>query len=363
MRCSRRARLQIGLVTVVGAFAALIAGSGVTESTTPLQVAYAGSMGSLMDGGVRPAIAKALGAELQGRAQGSTGLANLIVAGSIRPDVFISVTPEPMRIVLKAGKAQSALPIARTEMVIAYSPHTQYAAALAKAGASGAKPWWQILETPGFRFGRTDPNTDPQGLNVIFVMQLAERCYHQPGLADKILGPQINPQQIFQEQYGLGELFPVCFGILAAGIGVASIVNARLVMRIGMRTLSKWALRSSCVLSFGFMAIAWMLGGHPPLVPFMTYMVICFFCNGLLFSNYNALAMEPMGHIAGVAAAVTGAVSTLVALVMGTLIGRAYDGTVIPLIAGFALLGLAALIVTEWAERNRTAIPSLSKAG
>jgi molybdate/tungstate transport system substrate-binding protein len=199
MRCSRRARLQIGLVTVVGAFAALIAGSGLTESTTPLQVAYAGSMGSLMDGGVRPAIAKALGADLQGRAAGSTGLANLIVAGSIRPDVFISVTPEPMRIVLKAGKAQSALPIARTEMVIAYSPHSQYAAALAKAGASGAKPWWQILETPGFRFGRTDPNTDPQGLNVIFVMQLAERYYHQPGLADKILGPQINPQQIFQE--------------------------------------------------------------------------------------------------------------------------------------------------------------------
>lgn len=199
MRCSRRARLQIGLMTVVGAFAALIAGSGVTESTTPLQVAYAGSMGSLMDGGVRPAIAKALGAELQGRAQGSTGLANLIVAGSIRPDVFISVTPEPMRIVLKAGKAQSALPIARTEMVIAYSPHSQYAAALAKAGASGAKPWWQILETPGFRFGRTDPNTDPQGLNVIFMMQLAERYYHQPGLANKILGPQINPQQIFQE--------------------------------------------------------------------------------------------------------------------------------------------------------------------
>ena len=73
--------------------------------------------------------------------------------------------------------------------------------------------------------------------------------------------------------------------------------------------------------------------------------------------------MEPMGHIAGVAAAVTGAVSTLVALVMGTLIGRAYDGTVIPLIAGFALLGLAALIVTEWAERSRTAIPSPSKAG
>lgn len=169
-------------------------------------------------------------------------------------------------------------------------------------------------------------------------------------------------QQIFQEQYGLGNLFPVFFGILAAGIGAASIVNARLVMRLGMRTLSKWALRACCVLSAGFLVIAWALGGHPPLAIFMTYMLVCFFCNGLLFSNYNALAMEPMGHIAGVAAAVTGAVSTLVALVTGTLIGRFYDGTVIPLVAGFALLGVAALVVTEWAERGRIAIPPGTKS-
>lgn len=168
-------------------------------------------------------------------------------------------------------------------------------------------------------------------------------------------------QQIFQEQYGLGNLFPVFFGILAAGIGAASIVNARLVMRLGMRLLSKWALRASCSMSLGFLALAWALGGHPPLLLFMAYMLVCFFCNGLLFSNYNALAMEPMGHIAGVAAAVTGAVATLVALVTGSLIGRAYDGTVIPLVAGFALLSLAALIVTEWAERKRTAIPPPSK--
>ena len=168
-------------------------------SAVPLQVAYAGSMGSLMDGGIKPAVATALNADLQGRAQGSTGLANLIIAGSIRPDVFISVTPGPMRTVLKAGKAQRALPVARTEMVIAYSPKSQYAPLLAKANDPGAKPWWQILETPSLRFGRTDPNTDPQGLNIIFTMQLAESYYQQPGLADKILGPPINPQQIFQE--------------------------------------------------------------------------------------------------------------------------------------------------------------------
>src|ERR1700730_2564142 len=192
-------RRLLGIVTVAGAFAALMAGAGVTKSMTQLQVAYAGSMGSMMDGAMRPAIAQALGAELQGRAQGSTGLANLIVAGSIRPDVFISVTPGPMRTVLKAGKAARAIPSARTEMVIAYSPKSQYAAALSKSGDPGARPWWQILEIPGFRFGRTDPNTDPQGLNIIFTMQLAGIFYHQPDLADKTLGPQINPQQIFQE--------------------------------------------------------------------------------------------------------------------------------------------------------------------
>src|ERR1700722_15666722 len=199
MKYNRRRLLQAGILTVTGAFTVFIAGVGATKSLTPLQVAYAGSMGAMMDGGIRPAIAKALDAELQGRAQGSTGLANMIIAGSIRPDVFIAVTPGPMRVVLKAAKAQRGIPIARTEMVIAYSPKSQYAAALAKAGTPGAKPWWQILETPGFRFGRTDPNTDPQGLNIIFTMQLAARYYHQPDLAEKILGPQINPQQIFQE--------------------------------------------------------------------------------------------------------------------------------------------------------------------
>jgi len=111
------------------------------DTLTPLQVAYAGSMGSMMDAGVKPAVAKSLGADMQGRAQGSTGLANLIVAGSIRPDVFISVTPGPMRTVLKAGKATNAIPIARTEMVIAYSPKSQFGSDLAKCDQPGAKPW------------------------------------------------------------------------------------------------------------------------------------------------------------------------------------------------------------------------------
>jgi len=104
-----------------------------------------------------------------------------------------------MRIVLRAGKAKRADPIARTEIVIAYSPQSKYAAALGKSGGGGTAPWWQILQSPGFRFGQTDPNTDPLGLNAIFTMQLASDYYHQPNLDGKILGQFINPRQIFQE--------------------------------------------------------------------------------------------------------------------------------------------------------------------
>jgi molybdate/tungstate transport system substrate-binding protein len=194
---SRSIRLCFSIGLVLISTLAYMNVSFAADALTPLQVAFAGSMGSMMDGGVKPAIVKSLGAELQGRAQGSTGLANLIIAGSIRPDVFISVTPGPIRSVLKSGKAAKAIPIARTEMVIAYSPKSQ--PLFAKAGDPNAKPWWEILETPGFRFGRTDPNTDPQGLNILFTIQLAASFYHQPDMVEKILGPQINPQQIFQE--------------------------------------------------------------------------------------------------------------------------------------------------------------------
>jgi molybdate/tungstate transport system substrate-binding protein len=126
-------------------------------------------------------------------------LAQLIVSNSIQPDVFISVTPNPMKTVLQAGLASAAVPIAHTEMVIAYCPNSRFASRFQAAGESNAEPWWRILEEPGLRFGRTDPVTDPQGRNIIFVMQLAARLYNQPNLVQRILGAEVNPEQIFTE--------------------------------------------------------------------------------------------------------------------------------------------------------------------
>jgi DHA1 family bicyclomycin/chloramphenicol resistance-like MFS transporter len=160
-------------------------------------------------------------------------------------------------------------------------------------------------------------------------------------------------QQIFSDQYGQGKLFAVWFGVLAIGIAIAMMVNAKLVMRYGMRVLSKLALRASLALAAAFLALATATGGHPPLWTLGGWLLLTFFCSGLLFGNYNAIAMEPMGRIAGIAAAVTGALSSLVALALGTAIGFLYDGTVIPLAAGFAFCNGLAFLLSEWAERSR----------
>jgi DHA1 family bicyclomycin/chloramphenicol resistance-like MFS transporter len=86
----------------------------------------------------------------------------------------------------------------------------------------------------------------------------------------------------------------------------------------------------------------------------MVFFLTVFFCLGLLFGNLNALAMEPLGHIAGVGAAVVGALTTTISLLLGILIGQSYNGTVLPLVGGFAVLSLASAAVMRWAEYKRS---------
>lgn len=164
------------------------------------------------------------------------------------------------------------------------------------------------------------------------------------------IGYLSSSQQIFQVQYQLQDLFPLYFGILAAAIGCASLVNARLVMRFGMRRLSRIALSAICLLSFSFFLLALVFDGHPNLYLLMLYLLIVFFCFGVLFGNLNAMAMEPLGNIAGLGSAVVGSISTLISVVFGVIVANAYDNTVLPLVLGFAVLGLIALLVMRWTE-------------
>jgi MFS transporter, DHA1 family, multidrug resistance protein len=169
------------------------------------------------------------------------------------------------------------------------------------------------------------------------------------------LGYLNSAQQIFQVQYGLGVQFPLYFAVLALSIGSASFLNARLVMRYGMRSLSSWSTLTIGGLSVVFWTIAYALAGQPPLWALMIYFLISFFCIGVLFGNLNALAMEPLGHIAGVGAAVVGSFSTLISLALGTLIGQSYNNTVLPLVGGFMILSLASVLTMRWAEHRKIA--------
>jgi len=155
-------------------------------------------------------------------------------------------------------------------------------------------------------------------------------------------------QQIFQEQYDLGALFPIYFGVTASSIGLASLLNSRLVMRFGMRLLVRSSLLIIFALSAATLGIALLFAGQPPLWLFMAYLMISFFCVGVLFGNLNALAMEPLGHIAGIGAAVVGALSTLISVLLGTLIGQSYNGTILPLVIGLAVLTGFAVTVVRW---------------
>lgn len=193
----RELLVRSGWLTLGAAFAGLPIHLR-ADDLAPLDVSYAGSMGSMMEGPIKSAAAKTLKLDFHGRAQGSNALAQLIVGGSIRSDVFIPVTPGPALTVLKAGKADSAEPIAKTEMVIAYSPKSKLASRF-EAAAKGKEDIWKILQEPGLRFGRTDPATDPQGRNIIFTVMLAAKMSKQADLVDKILGPTVNEKQIFSE--------------------------------------------------------------------------------------------------------------------------------------------------------------------
>ena len=159
--------------------------------------------------------------------------------------------------------------------------------------------------------------------------------------------------QIFQQQYGLGAQFPFYFATLALALGGASYVNAQLVMRFGMRTLSLWSLITLGGLSLLFLLPDWYFAGQPPLWSLMAYLLLGFFAVGILFGNLNARAMEPLGHIAGVGAAVVGSFSTFLSTFIGGAIGQSYNGTVLPLVGGFALLSLLSLVVMMWAEQQQ----------
>jgi DHA1 family bicyclomycin/chloramphenicol resistance-like MFS transporter len=168
------------------------------------------------------------------------------------------------------------------------------------------------------------------------------------GIMGSLFGYVFSSQQVFTGIYRLGHYFPLAFAAIAASIAVSGFLNSRLVGRLGMRVISHGAL----VGALGVAAITFLAAKFQflPLPLFMALSALMMFAFGLTFANFTALAMEPQGHNAGTASSVYGSVTTLVGIGAGTMIGQAFDGTLVPFATGFLLCTLAALglvIVTE----------------
>jgi DHA1 family bicyclomycin/chloramphenicol resistance-like MFS transporter len=178
-------------------------------------------------------------------------------------------------------------------------------------------------------------------------------CYTLAGMATfgALFGFINSAQQVYVEIYGLGAWFPVVFAVIASLMAVSNYLNSRLVGAIGMRRLSQGALIAFIVVSTTWFVLS--LAGPIPFPIFVTLFALDMMLFGLLGSNFNALAMEPLGHVAGTASSVLGFTQTFGGGVIGTIIGQMYDDTVMPLAAGFCGVSIVALLMVFIAERGK----------
>ncbi len=168
-------------------------------------------------------------------------------------------------------------------------------------------------------------------------------------------------QQIFQIQFDLKDEFPYIFAGLAIAIGLAIFLNGTLVLRFGMEKLVTISLIAFFSISILYV-ILYYGRANPSVEVLLAFFAVQFFAIGFLFGNLRALAMEPVGHIAGIAAAITGFISTMMAVPISTLIGRYVSDTALPLFMGFLVCGMISMLTLLYLKKTtRKTIPIVSE--
>lgn len=151
-------------------------------------------------------------------------------------------------------------------------------------------------------------------------------------------------QPIYDGLFDRAESFPLWMGATALLAASGSLINAMLVLRLGMRRLVALMLQAQIAISAALLlAQVAGLAGDALFALFFLWQVLAFFQAGLTMGNLNAIAMEPMGHIAGMAASIIGAISTVAGALLAMPIGLLFDGTAIPLAFGVMLLALTSV--------------------
>jgi DHA1 family bicyclomycin/chloramphenicol resistance-like MFS transporter len=157
-------------------------------------------------------------------------------------------------------------------------------------------------------------------------------------------------QLILDDVFGIDALFPVIFGASAAVMGVFMLMNTKLLKRFELRKLVRSVFVVYLVGGLGLAAVAYATDGTPSIFLFYAAMLPIFIGHALLIPNLNAIAMIPMGAVAGMAAAIIGTMATLGGAVIGTFIDRAFDGTITPFATAAAISGVVAFGLMLWAD-------------
>jgi DHA1 family bicyclomycin/chloramphenicol resistance-like MFS transporter len=154
-------------------------------------------------------------------------------------------------------------------------------------------------------------------------------------------------QQVFDITFGRAESFPLWFALIALLAAPAAPINGRLVMRLGMRPLIRRALALAAGAAFATAMVLWLAGPGAGFAVFILWSVTVFATAAFTIGNLNALALEPLGHVAGTASSLMGALATVGGAVGGAIIGQLFDGTAVPVALGigaaFAIAGLVML--------------------
>ncbi|TYL46671.1 multidrug effflux MFS transporter [Marinomonas sp. IMCC 4694] len=160
-------------------------------------------------------------------------------------------------------------------------------------------------------------------------------------------------QSLFQDVYHTGDRFPLYFACMAIGSSFINFFNGKIVQRVGMLRCVTLALGVLLSSSFALLILTLQFDGVPPFMLFMGLGVIMFSCFGMIFGNVNAMAMEPLGKVAGLASSLISSLSSLLAIVLSTLVGQFYYASVTPLASGFVGFSLLALIMLLYGHRFR----------
>jgi len=213
----------------------------------------------------------------------------------------------------------------------------------------------------GMRLGETLPEDErrplnPRSLVAAYAQVVTTRLSFGYVLAAGVVFGALfafisSSEQLYGDVFGRRDTFTLYFASVAGGMAVSAFLNARLVGRWGMRRLAHGALIGFVLINV--VSVGLLKSGLATFGTFHACMMASFFCFSFIGANFNSLAMEPLGKIAGTASSALGFTSTLLAGMLGASVGQQFDGTATPVVIGFLVLGATALVIVLVAERGR----------